>query len=129
MRRDVFGRRGVRVIGRRVRAAARTAFVVLALAAGISPASAQTPDDTLRTTLAGLSEASYPDKEAIVATLSEAGHPSTSDIFTAFIEDRLYVRHLAQEVPAVHIETGRNHLRPLLPLLTGNLALIGHGSR
>jgi len=66
---------------------------VISLAAGLSSASAQTPDDTLRATLAGLGEASYPDKEAIVATLSDAGHPSTSDILTAFFEDRLYFRN------------------------------------
>ena len=68
-------------------------LLAISLAAGAGPASAQTPDDTLRTTLAGLGEASYPDKEAIVTTLSDAGHPSTSAILTAFFEDRLYVRN------------------------------------
>ena len=69
LRRDVFGRRGVRVTGGRARARICAALVVIALAAGLSSASAQTPDDTLRTTLAGLGEASYSDKEAIVRKL------------------------------------------------------------
>jgi urea transport system permease protein len=69
----------------------RVCSLVLALAA-VRPLAAQTPDEAFRTTLAGLSEASYPDKEAIVTRLIEGGHPSTNAVLTAFLEDRLYVR-------------------------------------
>ena len=65
--------------------------LVLALAAA-QPLAAQMPDEALRSALGGLSEASYPDKEAIVTRLGEGGHQSTNAILTAFLEDRLYVR-------------------------------------
>ena len=107
VRRDVSGRRGVRAIGRS-RAGLRAALVVLSLAAGLPLASAQTPDETLRSTLAGLNEASYPDKETIVATLSDAGHPGTRDVLTAFLEDRLYARNADKMVFIVRETTYEN---------------------
>ena len=94
------------------------ALLLLALVSGVGPASAQTPDDTLRTTLAGLGQASYPDKEAIVATLSEAGHPGTSDIFTAFIEDRLYVRNADKAVFIVRAATATDGAFTLVDVVT-----------
>jgi urea transport system permease protein len=60
--------------------------------AALRPASAQTPDEALRSTLAELEEAGFSDKEAIITRLSDAGHPSTRAVLTAFLEDRLYAR-------------------------------------
>src|SRR5688572_18587588 len=75
VRRDVFGRRGVRVIGASRRR--HTCWLLLAmLALTVGSAAAQTADEQFRTALAGLSAASYPDREAIITTLSEGGHPS-----------------------------------------------------
>jgi urea transport system permease protein len=64
----------------------------LVIAVTAAPVRAQTPDETFRTTIAGLEAASFPDKEAIVATLIDAGHPGTPALLSAFLEDRLYVR-------------------------------------
>ena len=62
------------------------------LALTVRPAAGQTADEQFRTALAGLSAASYPDREAIITTLSEGGHASTRDVLTAFLEDRLFAR-------------------------------------
>ena len=91
MRRDVFGRRGVRAIASRRRGLAP--LLVLAwLAAAPAAALAQTPDDAFRTTLGTLSDASLPDREAIITKLDESGPASLRDVLTAFLEDRLYTR-------------------------------------
>jgi urea transport system permease protein len=114
------------------------ALVVLSLVATLPPASAQTPDDTLRSTLAGLNEASYPDKEAIVATLSDAGHPGTRDVLTAFLEDRLYARNADKMVFIVRTAEAVDGKLTLVDVVTGkeagtattdDLTLIGTNNR
>ena len=136
-RRDVFGRRGVRAIGRS-RAGLCAALVVLSLAAGLASASAQTPDDTLRTTLVGLIDADYPDKEAVVGTLSDAGHPGTRDVLTAFLEDRLYARNADKMVFIVRAAEATDGTFTLVDVVTGrdagtattdDLTLIGTNNR
>jgi urea transport system permease protein len=90
LRRDVFGRRGVRVSG--LSAGTLAGAIALVLTLG-TVASAQLTDDTFRSTLGTLSEAPLSEREAIITTLGEGGHHSTRDVLTAFLEDRLYVRH------------------------------------
>jgi urea transport system permease protein len=88
MRRDVFGRRGVRSIGWR-----RSCVGALLLALVVStPAFAGLTDEAFRTMLGTLSEAPLSDREAIITTLAEGGHHSTREVLTAFLEDRLYLR-------------------------------------
>ena len=91
MRRDVFGRRGVRAIASRRRGLAPLLVLAWLAAAPAAPL-AQTPDDAFRTTLGTLSDASLPDREAIITKLDESGHASLRDVLTAFLEDRLYTR-------------------------------------
>jgi urea transport system permease protein len=45
-----------------------------------------------------LREASFPDKEAIVTTLSDSGHGSARPVLAALLEDRLYVRGSDQKI-------------------------------
>ena len=105
---------------------------------GLASASAQTADDTLRSTLAGLGEASYPDKETIVTTLSEAGHTGTRDVLTAFLEDRLYARNADKVVFIVRTAEAVDGQFTLVDVVTGkdagtaateDLTLIGTNNR
>jgi urea transport system permease protein len=113
-------------------------LVVLSLAAPPPSASAQSPDDTLRTALAGLIDADYGDKEAIVGTLSDAGHPGTRDVLTAFLEDRLYARNADQMLFIVRTAEATDGRFTLVDVVTGkdagtatteDLTLIGTNNR
>ena len=94
----VSGRRGASRAGRSACAVARLTSCLLLVGLAVAPASAQTPDETLRSTLARLSEASFSDKEAIVTEVSESKHPSANALLTAFLDDRLYTRQSDQAV-------------------------------
>ena len=77
----------------RPRAAGRQlVWLLLAALWSAAPAFAQSKDDGFLIAIGGLREASFPDKEAIVNTLSESGHPSARPVLSALLEDRLYVR-------------------------------------
>jgi urea transport system permease protein len=83
----------------------RTAFggrqlVWLLLAACLyaPPAVAQTADETFRTALAELREASFADKESIADRLIATGHASTRPVLTSLLEDRLFVRQSDQQI-------------------------------
>jgi urea transport system permease protein len=95
LRRDVFGRRGVRVAAVLLRILACAIGLVLGISA---PALAQPTDETFRTTLGTLNDAPLAEREAIITTLGEGGHHSTRDVLTALLEDRLYVRHADKAV-------------------------------
>jgi urea transport system permease protein len=113
-------------------------LVLLSPFAGAPAASAQTPDETLLATLAGLGDASYADKETIIGTLSDAGHPATRDVLTAFLEDRLYVRHADKMVFIVKSAEAPEGRFDLVDVITGkdagsaaaeDLMLIGTNNR
>jgi urea transport system permease protein len=72
--------------------------VVLLLCLVATPAFAQLTDDAFRTALGTLSDAPLSDREAIITTVGEGGHRSTREVLTAFLEDRLYVRHADKAV-------------------------------
>ena len=77
----------------RPRAAGRQSpWLLLAVLWFAAPALAQSNDEGFLAAIGGLREASFPDKEAIVNTLSESGHPSARPVLSALLEDRLYVR-------------------------------------
>jgi len=61
-------------------------FAVTLPAAGF----AQSPDEAFTTTLRGLPDASFADKETIAGSLLASGHPSASAVLTAMLEDRLF---------------------------------------
>jgi urea transport system permease protein len=75
-------------------------LVLLLLALwGVFPSHAQAPSDaTFLSTLGELREASYSDKESLVAKLGQTGHPNIRAVLTAFLEDRLYYRNADQNV-------------------------------
>jgi urea transport system permease protein len=56
------------------------------------------PDEAFRAMLGELREAPFADKEAIVERIGATGHPSTRQVLTAFLEDRLYIRNDDQSV-------------------------------
>ncbi len=87
----------------------------LALSSGIT-VFAQTPDETLRSTLGTLREASFPDKEATVATIADSGHPGAPFILTAFLEDRLYSRD--SDLAIVIVKSGETETFDLVDPLT-----------
>jgi urea transport system permease protein len=66
---------------------------------GVFPSHAQAPNDaSFLATLGELREASYSDKEMIVARLGQTNHPSVRAVLTAFLEDRLYFRNSDQNI-------------------------------
>ena len=75
-------------------------LIVLLLALwGVFPSHAQAPDNaSFLSTLGELREASYSDKEDIVARLGQTNHPSVRAVLTAFLEDRLYFRNSDQNI-------------------------------
>ena len=64
----------------------------------VRPVLAQSSNDLFLAALGELREATYSDKEQIVERLSASGHPSTRQVLTAFLEDRLYVRSEDQKI-------------------------------
>jgi urea transport system permease protein len=64
--------------------------------------------------VAGLREASFPDKEAAVEALAKSGHTSTRAVLAAFLEDRLMVRAPDQ---GVFIATSADETTPATDLL------------
>jgi urea transport system permease protein len=93
VRRDVFGRRGVRCSHGRGAAPLLCLLTVLVFAApaAAQPPDAQSADGRLRTHLASLAEASFADRGEIVTAIADSGHPRTRDVLTAYLEDRLFV--------------------------------------
>jgi urea transport system permease protein len=74
-------------------------FLLLLAFWGVIPVQAQSPKDASFLSMLGeLREASYSDKANIVERLSQTGHPSVSQVLTAFMEDRLYFRNDNQKV-------------------------------
>jgi urea transport system permease protein len=67
-------------------------LALIPLLALVAPAQAQPADEPFVAALGELPDAGFADKETIVARLVETGHPSTSAVLTAMLEDRLYVR-------------------------------------
>ncbi len=60
---------------------------------------AQSLDDaSFLSTLGKLREATFADKENIIAQLSQSSHPSVRAVLTAFLEGRLYFRNQDQKV-------------------------------
>ena len=74
-------------------------MLLLALLGVLPAAHAQTAgDETFRSTLGELREASYADKAAIAERLSRSGHSSVRAVLTALMEDRLYFRNDNQKI-------------------------------
>ena len=66
---------------------------------GVFPSHAQAPNDaSFLSTLGELREATYSDKESIVARLGQTNHPSVRAVLTAFLDDRLYFRNSDQAI-------------------------------
>jgi urea transport system permease protein len=77
----------------------RAAALALAIAAlTASPGRAQSPDASFLAALGQLPDATFSDKEAIAARLSESGHAGTRSVLTALLEDRLYFRNSDRRV-------------------------------
>src|SRR5215207_3875345 len=55
-----------------------------------TPLAAQ--EDTFRAAVAELPQASFPDKQAIVARILASGQPGVRPVLTAMLEERLYFR-------------------------------------
>jgi urea transport system permease protein len=74
-------------------------FMLLLALSGVIPVQGQSPKDAIFLSMLGeLREASYSDKASIVERLSQTGHPSVSQVLTAFMEDRLYFRNDNQKI-------------------------------
>jgi urea transport system permease protein len=84
----------------RLRPGARWLVVLLLLAGrSVVPVSAQSPgDQSFLATLEQLPNATFDEKDKIVAELAESGHPSVQAVLRAFFEDRLYFRNSDQKV-------------------------------
>ncbi len=76
----------------------RWLMLLLALG-GVASLRAQSPNDTsFLSTLGELRDADYSAKATIIGRLSDSGHPSTSAVLTALMEDRLYFRNSDQKI-------------------------------
>lgn len=98
-------------------------MVLLFASLGVVPGRAQSSGDAgFLSTLAGLRDASYADKSALVEKLAQSGHPSTSAVLTAFMEDRLYFRNSDQKIFIVKSAEGDplNLLDPISLKSTGS---------
>jgi urea transport system permease protein len=75
-------------------------FVLLLLASlSAGPVHAQSPSDAnFLATLGKLPSATFDDKDKIVDTLAQSGHPNVRVVLTALLEDRLYFRNDNQKV-------------------------------
>ncbi|HET9358653.1 MAG TPA: hypothetical protein VFO58_02835, partial [Vicinamibacterales bacterium] len=76
----------------------RLAWLLLAACLRAPPTAAQTADETFRTALAELREASFADKESIADRLIATGHAGTRPVLAALLEDRLFVRQSDQQI-------------------------------
>ncbi len=96
--------------------AAGTQFLWLLLAAiaFAAPLHAQSKDEGFLAPLGRLRDASFADKEAIVAALGEGGHVSARPVLAAMLEDRLYVRASDQKIV---ITKSADDSRPSLELI------------
>ena len=61
-------------------------------AAAPTGSQAPAPPADFATVVAGLRDASFPDKEAAVERLVASGHPSTRAVLAAFLDNRLVLR-------------------------------------
>src|ERR1700761_3918742 len=77
----------------------RLLLVLLLALLGVGFAHAQSSADAnFLTTLGALRDASYPDKETIINTLTQVGHPSTLAVLQAFMDGRLFFENDNQKV-------------------------------
>jgi urea transport system permease protein len=83
---------------RHLRGGVQWLFVLLLALWSARFAHAQSSDATFLSTLGELREATFTDKEDIVARLSKTRHPGTQAVLTAFLEDRLYFQNEDQKV-------------------------------
>ena len=80
-------------------------LLALTLISSVS-AYAQSPDDIFVATLGELRDADFLEKEAIAERLRVAGHPSTRQVLTALLEDRLYIHTTDQKIFIVKTTEG-----------------------
>ena len=72
----------------------RSVLLLLLAGSAVGLACAQSANDASFLALLGqLRDATFPDKEMVVGQLIQSGHPNTSAVLTAFLEDRLYFRN------------------------------------
>ncbi len=77
----------------------RWLLVLLLVLLGVGFAHAQSSADAnFLTTLGGLRDASYPDKETIINTMTQVGHPSTLPVLQAFMDGRLFFENDNQKI-------------------------------